>query len=130
MKLNLSGAVNTAELEELGRRVPIINVETGKPFELEGRVLHATVAGSYSKRFKDAQATATAEEEALGSGITDAQREDIRRRMWAKVIIEWDLELDGQPGVAEIFKMRPEIYDQMVKVSTEHAGFFVARSHN
>lgn len=139
-KVNLSGAVNTANLEEAGRRVPIMNVETGKPFvspdiidgdtTTPGTVCTALVAGSYSKRFKEAQAIATAKEEALGASITDAQREQIRREMWAAVIIEWDLEIDGDPAVAKIFELRAEIYDQMVKASTEHAGFFVARSIN
>ncbi len=126
MGLDLSTTVDTVAKEDEGRTItlydernePYLDPDTEKP-------ITAHVVGTYSKRFKKAQAAIQARESRTQGRITPEQKDANQREGWAAAVVKWDLVLGGEMAPpSKIFALKPHIYDQIVAAAGDHAAFF------
>lgn len=127
MGLELSTTKDTIATEDAGRRIEILD-ETGMPYldPETKKPITALVAGTYSKRFTTAQRKQQEKlSRAAASKLTPEQKDANSRALFAECVIEWDLLMNGvMAPPADVFRIKPHIYDQIVNAATEHAGFF------
>ena len=126
MGLDLSTTTDTVAKEDEGRVITLYD-ERNEPYvdPATGEPITALVVGTYSKRFKKAQAALQARQSRTGGRVTPEQQESTTRDLWAASVVMWDLVLGGDMAPpAKIFALKPHIYDQIVAAAGDHAAFF------
>lgn len=124
--LELSNTVDTVAQEEKGRDIilydehdePYIDPETKKP-------VPCRIVGSYSKTFKKNAAKVQARRAKQHGKPTEEEKDQDQRDTWAGGVVSWGFTLNGkQANPADVFALKPHIYDQIVKAVGNHAAFF------
>lgn len=129
MPVDLTLAPSVAEIEDAGRTIPLLDVNGDPWLDDDGTPVTATIAGLYSKRYRQAKTKELDRALKTGKRGTGEEFEAANLRVDAALVLTWDIQINGQMAPpAVVFQQLPHIRDQITEAAAEHAAFFAPTS--
>lgn len=130
MGFELSTAVNSADLEDAGMTIALLD-ESGDPYvdpETDAPIT-ARVCGTYSKRFAKAQRKQQERASRTPGRLSFEQQQAMQHELYAVAVLSWDLTLNGTSAdPVAVFQLKPHLFEQIMIAANNHAAFFAQSS--